>query len=93
MNLGRVARRGSALALCTAGALALGVGSASASVLTPAPQAATTSASQVYRADWDYCDDWNHRSDWQCRGDRWSWDEAHHCWIHDRWDGHQWNRR
>jgi hypothetical protein len=57
MHLGQVARRGSALALCTAGALALGVGSASASALAPASQAATTSAGQVYRADWNYCDE------------------------------------
>lgn len=35
MHLGRTARRGGALALWTAGALALGVGSASASTLSP----------------------------------------------------------
>lgn len=91
MHLSRTALRGSALALCAAGALALGVGSASASALTPAPQAAAISSSQVYRADWDYCDDWNHRGDGRCGGDRWSWDG--HQWNHDRWDGHRWNRR
>ena len=91
MHLGRTARRGGAFALCAAGALTLGVGSASASTLTPAPQAAVVSSSQVYLADWDYCDDWNHRGDGQCRGDRWTWDGRN--WIHDRWDGHRWNHR
>jgi len=94
MHLGRTALRGSALALGTAGALALGVGSASASTLTPAPQVAAISSSHPgYRMGWDYCDDWNHRGEGRCRGDRWSWDAAHHCWVHDRWDGHRWNRR
>ena len=91
MHLGRTALRGGVLALCTAGAVALAVGSASASPLAPVPQAATFSSSQVTVADWDYCDDWNHRSDGACRGDRWTWDG--HNWIHDRWDGHQWSRR
>ena len=91
MHLGRTARRGSALALGTAGAVVLGGGWASASTLTPAPQAAALSASPGYHADWDYCDDWNHRGEGPCGGDRWTWDG--HNWIHDRWDGHQWNRR
>ena len=93
MHRGRTAFRGGVLALCTTGAVALGVGSASASPLTPALQGSAVSSHQVYRADWDYCDDWNHRGDGPCRGDRWTWDPAHHCWVHDRWDGHQWNRR
>ena len=91
MHLGRTALRGGVLALCTAGAVALAVGSASASPLAPVPQAATFSSSQVTVADWDYCDDWNHRGDGACRGDRWTWDG--HNWIHDRWDGQRWNRR
>ena len=94
MHLGRTALRGSALALCTAGALALGVSSASASTLTPAPQVAVISSNHpVYRMHRDYCDDWNHRGDRRCRADRWSWDSARHCWVHHRWDGHRWNRR
>ena len=93
MHRGRTALRGSVLALCTAGAVALGAGSASANQLTPALRGSVVSSNQVYRADWDYCDDWNHRDDEHCRGDRWTWDEDHHHWVHDRWDGHQWNRR
>ena len=80
-------------AIFAAGALVSGMGSASASMLTSAPQTADVSSDQVYRADWDYCDDWNHRGDAHCRGDRWTWDAAHHRWVHDRWDGHHWNRR
>jgi len=93
MDQGRTPCRGSVLTLCMAGALALGVGPASASTLTPTPQSSALTFGQVYRADWDYCDDWNHRDDEHCRGDRWTWDEGHHHWVHDRWDGHQWNRR
>lgn len=91
MHLGRRALRGSALALGTASAVVLGGGWASASTLTPAPQAAALRASQVYHADWDYCDDWGHRGEGPCGADRWSWDG--HNWIHDRWDGQSWNRR
>jgi hypothetical protein len=94
MHLGRTARRGSALALCTASALTLGIGSASASTPTPAPQVAATSSSQaIYLSDRDFCDDWNHRGDKRCHGDRWNWDAHLHHWNHDRWDGHRWNRR
>jgi hypothetical protein len=92
MHLGRTALRGSVVALGVAGAVALGVGTASASTLTPAPRAATVSSSYLVNRG-DYCDDWNHRRDGRCRGDRWNWDGPHHRWNHDRWDGHRWNRR
>ena len=87
MHLGRTA-------LFAAAALMFGMGAAPANTLTPAPQATVLSSSQpMYHADWDYCDDWNHRDEGPCRGDRWTWDAAHHRWVHDRWDGRQWNRR
>jgi hypothetical protein len=69
MHLGRTALRGSVLAVCAASALTLGMGAASASTLTVAPQAATISVS--HPADcWD-CDGWRHHGDWRCYGDGW----------------------
>ena len=69
MHLGRTALRGSVLAFCTASALTLGVGAASASTLTPAPQAAAISSSHPPDC-WD-CDGWRHHGDWRCYGDGW----------------------
>lgn len=94
MHLGRTALQGSALALCTAGALTLSMGSASASTPTsPLQEAAISSSHATYPTGRDFCDDWGHRGDWRCHADRWNWDNRFHRWDHDRWDGHRWNRR
>jgi hypothetical protein len=86
-----IIRHGAAV-LLAAGALALGAGTASATTLTPAPQQAQTAAAHPKFVR-DFCDDFNHRDHRDCRGERWTWDRDRHCWNHDRWDGHQWNRR
>lgn len=84
-----IIRHGAAMVLA-AGALAAGAGTASAAPLTAAPQIATGHHAAFHR---DFCDDFHHRGDGRCRGDRWTWDRAHRCWHHDRWDGRRWNRR
>lgn len=83
MQFGRTALRGIVLALCAAGALVLGMGSASASTVTPAPQ--TAAISSGYSGDcWHYCDDrYHHRGHWHHHGDRW-----HYC---DDWDHHHYH--
>jgi hypothetical protein len=86
-----IIRHGAAV-LLAAGALAAGAGTASATTLTPAPQQAQIAAGHREFVR-DFCDDFNHRGHRNCRGDRWTWDRAHHCWNHDRWDGRRWNRR
>ncbi|HEX4099662.1 MAG TPA: hypothetical protein VHY21_03850 [Pseudonocardiaceae bacterium] len=87
--------RNGAAVLLAAGALATGAGAgaASATTLAPAPQQVQTTAGNPSMFGQDFCDDFNHRGDPRCRGDRWTWDPAHHRWNHDRWDGHRWNHR
>jgi hypothetical protein len=87
-----IIRHGAAVLLAV-GAVATGAGTASATTLTPAPQQAQTTAGHLTALGRDFCDDFNHRGDPRCRGDRWTWDQAHHRWNHDRWDGHRWNHR
>jgi hypothetical protein len=87
-----IIRHGAAVVLA-AGALAAGAGTASAATLTTVPQEAQIATSHPAAFPRDFCDDVNHRGDGRCRADRWTWDPAHHSWIHDRWDGHRWNRR
>ncbi|MGH3831957.1 MAG: hypothetical protein ACRDRS_16165 [Pseudonocardiaceae bacterium] len=87
-----IIRHGAAVMLA-AGALAAGAGTASAATLTAAPQEAQIAAAHPAGFHGDFCDDFHHRGDGHCRGDRWTWDRDHHCWKHDRWDGHRWNHR
>lgn len=93
MHLGRIAAQGGALALCAAGVLTLGAGTAAASTPTPAPQLAAATSAQPTFYPRDFCDDWGHRGDRRCHGDRWMWDSHFHRWNHDRFDGHRWYRR
>lgn len=92
MHVGRIIRA-TALALCAAGAMTLGAGTASASTPTQAPGLTALTVNQPTWHPRDFCDDWNHRRDPRCHGDRWNWDNRWHRWNHDRWDGHHWNRR
>lgn len=90
MHLGRTALRGSVLALCAAGTLALGVGSASASTLTSAPQAAAISSHHPVDR-WHYCNGWHYHGDWRCHGDRWDYCDGwsyHGDWHHGEWRCH-----
>jgi hypothetical protein len=78
-----IIRYGAAV-LLTAGALATGAGTASATTLTPDAQQAQTAAGHPAAFTPNFCDDFNHRGDPRCRGDRWTWDPVHHRWNHDR---------
>jgi hypothetical protein len=95
MHLGRIALKGSALALCAAGAMTVTAGTALASTPTSAPQPATLSSTVANYPSYirDFCDDYGHRGDRRCHQDRWNWDPRFHRFDHDRFDGHRWNRR